>query len=57
MDFLKTDKHFVLVDDIHNPNSVKHKRMVPILKDYGYDCIEVPTPTGMLVATKGYKLP
>lgn len=56
-DFLKADKHFVLVDDIHNPNSVKYKKMVPILKDLGYSWIEVPTPTGMFVATKGYKLP
>ena len=54
---LHPDRHFVLVDDIHNPNSVKYKKMVPILKDLGYDWIEVPTPTGMLVATKGYKLP
>lgn len=55
--FLKPDKHFVLVDDIHNPNSVKYKKMVPLLKDLGYDYVEVPTPTGMFVATKGYPLP
>ena len=51
------EKHFVLVDDIHNPNSVKYKKMVPILKDLGYEYVEVKTPTGMLVTTKGYKLP
>jgi len=51
------EKHFVLVDDIHNPNSVKYKKMVPVLKDLGYECVEVKTPTGMLVAAKGYKLP
>ena len=50
------DKHFVLVDDIHNPNSVKYKKMVPLLKQLGYDWVEVPTPTGMLVAAKGYSL-
>jgi hypothetical protein len=54
---LHPDKHFVLVDDIHNPNSVKYKKMVPILKNLGYTWIEVPTPTGMFVAAKGYKLP
>ncbi|MCK5019617.1 MAG: hypothetical protein KAS32_21340 [Candidatus Peribacteraceae bacterium] len=51
------ERHFVLVDDIHNPNSVKYKKMVPILKDLGYEYIEVKTPTGMFVATKGYVLP
>jgi predicted O-methyltransferase YrrM len=56
-DFLKSDKHFVLVDDIHNPNSVKYKKMVPILKQLGYEWVEIPTPTGMFVATKGYALP
>lgn len=55
--FLRPDKHFVLVDDIYNPSSVKHKKMVPLLKTLGYDYIEVPTPTGMLVAAKGYILP
>ncbi len=55
-DFLRKDRHFVLVDDIHNPNSVKWKKMVPILKDLGYSWIEVPTPTGMFVAAKGYEL-
>lgn len=54
---LHPDKHFVLVDDIHNPNSVKYKKMVPILKELGYACVEIPTPTGMLVAAKGYPLP
>jgi len=50
-------RHFVLVDDIHNPNSVKYVKMVPLLKQLDYNCVEVPTPTGMLVATKGYFLP
>ncbi len=50
------EKHFVLVDDIHNPNSVKWKKMVPLLKDLSYSYIEVPTPTGMFVAAKGYTL-
>lgn len=53
--FLKY-RHFVLVDDIHNPNSVKYKRMVLLLKEMGYDWVEVPTPTGMFVAAKGYPL-
>jgi hypothetical protein len=51
------EKHFVLVDDIHNPGSVKYKKMVPLLKELGYSYIEVPTPTGMFLATKGYPLP
>lgn len=50
------DRHFVLVDDIHNGSSVKFKKMVPMLKDLGYDWREVPTPTGMFVAAKGYDL-
>lgn len=56
-DSLHPDKHFVLVDDVHNPNSVKYKKMLPILKGMGYSWVEVPTPTGMFVATNGYKLP
>ncbi len=54
---LDPDRHFVLVDDIHNPNSVKYKKMVPLLKSLGYDYIEVPTPTGLFVAARGYPLP
>jgi len=50
------NKHYVLVDDVHNPNSVKYKKLVPILKDLGYDWREVPTPTGMFVASMGYPL-
>lgn len=49
--------HFILVDDIHNPNSVKYKKLAPLLSQLGYNLIEVPTPTGMLVAAKGYSLP
>lgn len=51
------EKHYVLVDDIHNPGSVKYKKTVPLLKDLGYDWIEVSTPTGMFVAAKGYSIP
>jgi len=54
--YLRYNKHFVLVDDIHNTNSVKWKKIVPILKDLDYKYIEVPTPTGLFVATKGYNL-
>jgi hypothetical protein len=50
------DKHFVLVDDIHNPNSVKYKKMVPILKSIGYNCKEIFTPTGLFMASLGYSL-
>lgn len=46
--------HYVLVDDIHNPNSVKHKKIVPMLKDLGYDWIEVATPTGLFLSARGY---
>lgn len=52
-----SEKHFVLVDDIHNPSSVKYKKVVPLLKELNYDYIEVPTPTGMFMAAKGYELP
>jgi len=51
------DKHFVLVDDIHNPNSVKYKKMVPVLRGLGYFESEIPTPTGMLLASKGFSSP
>lgn len=51
------EKHFVLVDDIHNGSSVKFKKMVPLLKELGYNSWrEVPTPTGLFVAAKGYNL-
>jgi len=50
------EKHFVLIDDIHNVNSVKWKKLVPLLKELSYSYIEVPTLTGMFVATKGYNL-
>lgn len=48
--------HYVLVDDIHNPNAVKWKKLVPHLKKNGYRGIEIPTPTGLFLATKGYPL-
>lgn len=51
------DNHYVLVDDIHNPNSVKFKKMVPELLRLGYETVEISTPTGMLIATKGLPLP
>ncbi len=50
------EKHFVLVDDIHNPNSVKYKKMVPLLKELGYKWTEIPTPTGLFLAAKGYQV-
>jgi len=52
-----SENHWVMMDDIHNTSSVKWKKVVPILKDLGYSYIEVSTPTGLFVATKGYKLP
>lgn len=48
--------HLVLVDDIHNSKSVKWVQMVPMLKDLGYSWIEVPTPTGLFIASTGYSL-
>jgi len=53
---LATD-HYVLVDDIHNPSSVKYKKMVPLLKSLGYEFVEVPTPTGLFFAARGLPLP
>ena len=50
-------KHYIWVDDIHNNNSVKYKKMVPMLKDLGYQYVEVPTPTGLFVASRGLPLP
>jgi hypothetical protein len=52
-----SEAHYVLVDDIHNPNSVKYKKMVPELVRLGYETLEISTPTGMLIATKGLPLP
>ena len=49
-------KHFVMVDDIHNPNSVKYKKIVPLLKELGYSYVEIPTPTGLFLATRGYPI-
>ena len=46
-------KHFILVDDIHNLNSVKYKKLVPILKELYRSYFEVPTPTGMFVVSGG----
>lgn len=50
------EHHFVLVDDIHNPNAHKWKKVVPFLKEAGYKWIEIPTPTGLFVAWKNYNL-
>lgn len=50
------DRHFIMIDDIHNPSSVKWKKLVPMLKDMNYNYIEVPTPVGMFLASKGYPL-
>jgi len=50
------NNHFVFVDDIHNPNSVKWVEMVPLLKKRGYSYMEINTPTGLFVASKGYPL-
>jgi len=51
-----SDNHFILIDDIHNPNSIKHEKLVLYLKGEGYKWEEIPTPTGLFVATKGYSL-
>jgi len=53
-DCLRPDKHFIMVDDIHNSNSVKYKWVVPILKSIGYSYVEIPTPTGLFVSWCGY---
>jgi len=51
------ESHYILVDDIHNPGSVKYKDTVPFLKTLGYNFVEVETPTGMFVAAKNYPIP
>lgn len=53
---LLSEKHFVLVDDIHNGNSVKWVEMVPILKETGYKYFEIPTPTGLFFSYIGYSI-
>lgn len=50
------EKHYILVDDIHNPNAVKWKKLVPYLKELGYKGVEIPTPTGLFLTSKGYPL-
>lgn len=50
------ESHLVLIDDIHNVGSTKWRKMVPHLKELGYEYFEVPTPTGLFVASKGYKI-
>lgn len=49
--------HYIMIDDIHNPNSVKYKKAVPLIKSLGYNTVEIATPTGMLLASRGYPLP
>jgi len=51
------EKHYLLIDDIHNPGSVKYLDMVPLMKEKGYDWVQVPTPVGMMVCAKGYPVP
>lgn len=51
------DDHYVLVDDIHNDNSAKYRKVVPFLKFLGYEWRQIPTETGLFVASKGYQLP
>lgn len=50
------EKHFVLVDDIHNPNSIKYKTIVPMLKELGYKYKEIFTPTGLFLSCVGYDI-
>lgn len=52
-----SEKHYILVDDIHNQNSVKYKKIVPLLKELGYDWVQIPTETGLFVSAKGYPVP
>lgn len=52
-----SDDHYILVDDIHNTNSVKYKKIVPLLKHLGYNWMQVPTETGLFVSAKGYPIP
>jgi len=54
---LLSEKHYVLVDDIHNTHSVKYKKIVPHLKNLGYTWMQVPTETGLFVSAKGYPIP
>lgn len=50
---LLMEDHFVLIDDIHNPNSVKWLDTYPYLITKGYSFLEVNTPTGMAVGWRG----
>jgi hypothetical protein len=56
-DKLDTNGHYVMVDDIHNPSSVKHKKIVPYLKKIGYNFVEIPTPTGLFCGSERLLLP
>jgi len=53
---LSSEGHFVLVDDIHNPNSIKYKKVVPLLKQLNYKYKEIQTPTGLFLSSMGYDL-
>jgi hypothetical protein len=57
VEHLLAEKHYVLVDDIHNQNSIKYKKIVPLLKTMNYIWKEYATETGLFVAVKGYNLP
>ena len=50
-------RHYVLVDDVMNSNSVKYKKVVPYLQSLGYAWTIIPTETGLFVASKGYPIP
>ena len=54
---LLNDNHYVLVDDIHNAGSFKYFNIVPLLQKEGYDYVQIPTPTGLFVASKNLPLP
>jgi hypothetical protein len=52
------DKHYVLVDDVHNPASSKWRMLVPWLKNKGcYDTMALPTGMGTFLAARGLPLP
>jgi len=51
-----SEKHILMVDDVINPNSIKAKKMMPLLQKLGYEMFIVPTETGLLIASMGYKL-
>ena len=54
---LLAPKHYILVDDIHQENCMKYKKIVPHLKSLGYEWTEIPTEVGLFVSAKGYPIP